>query len=346
MEAVKAPPPAPSAGAIVRLNIGGVHLCTTAATLLSHGDNFFSGLLSGRFSALTDETGAYFIDRSGRAFEPLLDYLRNGTLIIPPHVSLDAVLVEAQYFLIDISRALSGMLRSGLYSGRNVGGADVAILFVEKDPAFPAQVAVTGVIEGYLCFEHVCPIEQGKVVLRIPSSEFLLQPAGAQNLLVGELSKRETVWSHIHHHTMHPPKAFAHAHATLTVTRTHTHTDARTHHTHTHTHTYTTRHSPLHVQTTHTPTPTHHTHPHAHTHTHTLPHPPTHSHTHTPTPSPSPTHTRSPFPQRAAHRCGVGAPPSSARSACWTFCVSPAPRFHCRYASRNWLPVSVGVCAA
>lgn len=182
MEAPKAPP-TPSAGGIVRLNIGGVHLCTTAATLLSHGDNFFSGLLSGRFQALTDETGAYFIDRCGRAFEPLLDYLRNGTLIIPPHVSLDSVLLEAQYFLIDISSALSGMLRSGLYSGRNVGGADVAILFVEKDPAFPAQVAVTGVIEGYLCFEHVCPIEQGKVVLRIPSSEFLLQPAGTWNSL-------------------------------------------------------------------------------------------------------------------------------------------------------------------
>ena len=34
-----------------------------------------------------DESGAYLLDRSPRYFEPLLNYLRTGSLIIDPNVS-------------------------------------------------------------------------------------------------------------------------------------------------------------------------------------------------------------------------------------------------------------------
>ena len=60
----------------VLLNVGGMHFQTTRATLLKHESSFFQGLLSGNFSGGDDDAGRFFIDRSGKYFEPLLDYLR------------------------------------------------------------------------------------------------------------------------------------------------------------------------------------------------------------------------------------------------------------------------------
>ena len=51
--------------------------------------------------AFKDETGAYLIDRSPRYFEPLLNYLRTGQLILDPNVSPEGVLEEARYFGIE-----------------------------------------------------------------------------------------------------------------------------------------------------------------------------------------------------------------------------------------------------
>ena len=39
------------------------------------------------FHSCKDESGAYLLDRSPRYFEPLLNYLRTGSLIIDPNVS-------------------------------------------------------------------------------------------------------------------------------------------------------------------------------------------------------------------------------------------------------------------
>jgi len=74
---------------IIHLNIGGVRYTTTEGTLCHYGTNYFSGLLSGQFPALVDETGAYFIDRNGIYFEPILDFLRSGELQIPSNTLQD-----------------------------------------------------------------------------------------------------------------------------------------------------------------------------------------------------------------------------------------------------------------
>ena len=47
-----------------------------------------------------DSTGAYMIDRSPKYFEPILNYLRTGNLIIDQNVNPEGVLEEAKYFVI------------------------------------------------------------------------------------------------------------------------------------------------------------------------------------------------------------------------------------------------------
>jgi len=84
---------------IVELNIGGLYYITTVGTLCPKDEpNFFSGLLSERWANPVDSKGAYFIDRNGKNFEPILDYLRTGKWVIPPHLVPETVLSEARFY--------------------------------------------------------------------------------------------------------------------------------------------------------------------------------------------------------------------------------------------------------
>eukprot|EP00026_Physarum_polycephalum_P011253 Phypoly_transcript_11460.p1 GENE.Phypoly_transcript_11460~~Phypoly_transcript_11460.p1 ORF type:complete len:250 (+),score=50.89 Phypoly_transcript_11460:66-815(+) len=86
---------------IVHLNVGGVKYTTTSATLLQQGENYFTGLLSGKFPDLLDENGAYFIDRNGTYFGVVLEYLRSSEISIPKDISRKSVLTEARFYLIE-----------------------------------------------------------------------------------------------------------------------------------------------------------------------------------------------------------------------------------------------------
>ena len=50
------------------------------------------------------EDGAVFIDRDPILFGALLRYLRTGHLCVPPNLTVDVMLAEADYFLVSISR--------------------------------------------------------------------------------------------------------------------------------------------------------------------------------------------------------------------------------------------------
>jgi hypothetical protein len=83
---------------LIRLNVGGVLYVTTRATLCRTG-SYFEAMFSGRH-ALTQVDGAYYLDRNGRVFEGVLDFLRTGIVQPPPNVTFEQLMHELDYFLL------------------------------------------------------------------------------------------------------------------------------------------------------------------------------------------------------------------------------------------------------
>jgi len=123
---------------IVYLNIGGKKYVTTKTTLLSKGQNFFTPLITGNIKSHKDKDGAYFIDRNGTYFKPLLDYLRHGELLVPMNMQLEHILKEADFYSIDVVPGLCGQIKEGLYTSSNW------ILYIQRDHNRPWIFGITG----------------------------------------------------------------------------------------------------------------------------------------------------------------------------------------------------------
>ncbi|XP_076294199.1 BTB/POZ domain-containing protein KCTD9 isoform X2 [Lasioglossum baleicum] len=93
----------------ITLNIGGQYFTTTRDTLtkkepmsmlarmFSETANNKDGILPSR----QDHNGAFLIDRSPTYFEPLLNYLRHGQIILDANVNAAGVLSEARFYGIE-----------------------------------------------------------------------------------------------------------------------------------------------------------------------------------------------------------------------------------------------------
>ena len=68
---------------VVNLNVGGRTFTTSLATLRSHPESMLAKMCSGSHP-MSQVDGAYFIDRTGDAFEVVLDYLRGGLAVSLP----------------------------------------------------------------------------------------------------------------------------------------------------------------------------------------------------------------------------------------------------------------------
>jgi hypothetical protein len=77
---------------------GGVLFVTTRATLCRPG-SYFEAMFSGRH-ALLQVDGAYYLDRNGRVFEGVLDFMRTGIVQPPPNVTFEQLMHELDYFLL------------------------------------------------------------------------------------------------------------------------------------------------------------------------------------------------------------------------------------------------------
>ena len=92
-----------SVNEIIKICVGGQDFKTTLGTLMSDqnsmlGKMFESDLL-GRVAAARDpDTNAYFIDRSPKYFESILNFLRTGEIECPCCLDLKFLLQEAEYY--------------------------------------------------------------------------------------------------------------------------------------------------------------------------------------------------------------------------------------------------------
>ncbi|CAK1581800.1 unnamed protein product [Parnassius mnemosyne] len=85
----------------VKLNVGGTLFYTTIGTL-TKSDNMLRTMFSGRMEVLTDSDGWILIDRCGKHFGTILNYLRDGSVALPESIrETMELLAEAKYFLIE-----------------------------------------------------------------------------------------------------------------------------------------------------------------------------------------------------------------------------------------------------
>jgi BTB/POZ domain-containing adapter for CUL3-mediated RhoA degradation protein len=107
-------------GQYVKLNVGGALFQTTLATLTKY-DCMFRAMFSGRNEVVfihdrqtigffknvlqiyRDNDGYVFIDRSGKHFGLILNFLREGAVPLPGCKNeVQEVLIEAKYYLIQV----------------------------------------------------------------------------------------------------------------------------------------------------------------------------------------------------------------------------------------------------
>ncbi|CAN9505920.1 unnamed protein product [Ophioblennius macclurei] len=95
----------------VKLNVGGSLHYTTVQTL-SKEDSLLRSICSGGTEVTIDPEGWVVLDRSGRHFSVVLNFLRDGSVPLPENRrELDEVLKEAQYYQVQglIQHCLSAM---------------------------------------------------------------------------------------------------------------------------------------------------------------------------------------------------------------------------------------------
>lgn len=84
---------------VVQLNVGGMRYDVSRETLERCSGSMLARLVSDQWKeGNADDDEPIFIDRNGRLFEYVLDFLRNNEVHVPPSVSRAAVKEEFEYF--------------------------------------------------------------------------------------------------------------------------------------------------------------------------------------------------------------------------------------------------------
>uniref|UniRef100_A0A671KZL0 BTB/POZ domain-containing protein KCTD9 n=1 Tax=Sinocyclocheilus anshuiensis TaxID=1608454 RepID=A0A671KZL0_9TELE len=99
----------------ITLNVGGRRFTTTRSTLVKEPESMLAHMFRDKdvWGNKQDEQGAYLIDRSPDYFEPILNYLRHGQLIINDGINLLGVLEEARFFGIErLAEQLEGVVKN------------------------------------------------------------------------------------------------------------------------------------------------------------------------------------------------------------------------------------------
>jgi len=86
----------------VKLNVGGALFYTTLGTLTKRSDSMLRAMFSGRMDVLTDADGWVLIDRCGKHFGTILNYLRDGTISMSEgKTELRELLTECKFYCLE-----------------------------------------------------------------------------------------------------------------------------------------------------------------------------------------------------------------------------------------------------
>uniref|UniRef100_H2ZUF0 Potassium channel tetramerization domain containing 4 n=2 Tax=Latimeria chalumnae TaxID=7897 RepID=H2ZUF0_LATCH len=87
---------------LITLNVGGYLYMTERATLTKYTDSFLEALVNGKIHNTLDTDGNYFIDRDGLLFRYVLNFLRNGELVLPEGFQESQILLlEAEFYQLN-----------------------------------------------------------------------------------------------------------------------------------------------------------------------------------------------------------------------------------------------------
>ncbi|XP_043910171.1 BTB/POZ domain-containing protein KCTD7 isoform X2 [Protopterus annectens] len=118
---------------VVSLNVGGMYYTTRLSTLRRFEDSMLAVMFSGRHRIPKDTEGRYFIDRDGKYFGDVLNFLRNGDL--PPREHVRAVYREAQYYSL-------GPLQDTLEEVQPLAGEKVRQAFLDLMPYYKDALTI------------------------------------------------------------------------------------------------------------------------------------------------------------------------------------------------------------
>lgn len=113
---------------VVELNVGGVYYTTTLTTLTKNRpDALLARMFDSSTSLVRDTKGRCFVDRDGVLFRYVLDFLRNGRLVLPEAFQeTERLRQEAEFFrLPDMLKYIVAGGRGGRASAG--GGPDVML---------------------------------------------------------------------------------------------------------------------------------------------------------------------------------------------------------------------------
>jgi len=174
----------------IKLDIGGHQFSTSRTTLTSpcEPDSMLNAMFSGRHQLHKDEDGSYFIDRDGRNFYYILNYLRDPINFEVPRDSQvkKELLKEAEYYCMANLIALLGKLKFVRVSDFDKNGVIYWLLSDAKKP--PCSLSTT--VTAACTFQKIQRQHQQMLfVPNIPSSQVeydtdvLLQPPKGSKLI-------------------------------------------------------------------------------------------------------------------------------------------------------------------
>ncbi|XP_015787118.1 BTB/POZ domain-containing adapter for CUL3-mediated RhoA degradation protein 3 [Tetranychus urticae] len=120
----------------IKLNVGGSLFQTTIGTL-TKADSMLRAMFSGRLGIHTDSEGWVLIDRSGKQFGTILNFLRDGSVPLPDNArEIQELLAEAKYYLIqELIDSCESMLARSKESNRTEPICRVPLITSSKEEA-------------------------------------------------------------------------------------------------------------------------------------------------------------------------------------------------------------------